>query len=171
MASHIGRCAWCGTIEEFLRFNRKTFMEMMKTQNAAVSDYPVGEAHYVAWRDEFKHLRVQLARLSPKYHKLHIALEYVLPGYPDKETGKVEYEKRPDAVIFSSNRVLVMEFKQHEPPPFEGFAREVRGYLRLLERWHPHVPKMSAKGLLVFADCAIPHPFPTTWLQSIQLSA
>jgi len=36
-----------------------------------------------------------------------------------------------------------------EPPPFDGFAAETRGYLRLLERWHPGVPRMSAKGTLV----------------------
>ena len=144
-----GACAWAGTIDEFLRFNRGSFMETMKARQALVTEYKADEHQYRAWRDEFRHLRVQLARLGGEYRRLHIALEYVVPGWPDKEAGKILYEKRPDVVLFSESQVLVLEFKQREPPPFEGFAKETRGYLRLLEEWHPKVPRMSAKGALV----------------------
>lgn len=144
-----GACAWVGTIDEFLRFDRGAFMETMKAGQALVTKYKADEHQYRAWRDEFRHLRVQLARLGSEYRRLHIALEYVLPGWPDRESGKVSYEKRPDAVVFSSSRVLVLEFKQREPPPYDGFAKEVRGYLRLLENWHSKVPRMGAKGALV----------------------
>ena len=192
-----GACAWVGTIDEFLRFNRGSFMETMKAGQALVTEYKADEHQYRAWRDEFRHLRVQLARLESEYRRLHIAFEYAVPGWPDKESGDVAYEKRPDAVIFSDQQVLVLEFKQREPPPYDGFAKETRGYLRLLENWHPKVPRMSAKGALVltkavdfgkkyprvraispdripavvrkaFADTTIPCPDPKLWLAAVK---
>jgi len=51
--------------------------------------------------------------------------------------------------IFGRSGVFVLEFKQREPPPFDGFAKETRGYLRLIEKWHPYVPRMTARGALV----------------------
>ena len=138
-----------GTIDELLRLNRRQFIDAMKAGNPTVSAYPLEQSQYKAWRDEFRHLRVQLAKLRAEYRKLHIAFEYVLPGHPDKDTGIIEYEKRPDVIIFSERQVLILEFKQREPPPYEGFAKETRGYLRLLEKWHPKVPRMTAKGALV----------------------
>lgn len=138
-----------GTIEELLSLNRRQFLDAMKAGNSTVSAYPLEQSQYKAWRDEFRHLRVQLAKLRSEYRKLHIAFEYVLPGHPDKDTGVVEYEKRPDVIIFSERQVLILEFKQREPPPYEGFAKETRGYLRLLEKWHPKVPRITAKGALV----------------------
>lgn len=193
---HAGTCAWHGTISEFLSLDRGGFLALMKAANSEVSGYPAGHPQYKAWRDEFKHLRRELAKLGAPYRRLHIAFEYVLPGHPDKDTGHVLYEKRPDVVIFSSGQVLVLEFKQREPPPYDGFAKETRGYLRLLEKWHSKVPRMGAKGLLVltkavdfgkkyprvkaispdripsqirkvFADALEPHPAPEEWLADI----
>jgi hypothetical protein len=149
ITSHAGKCSWVGTIEELLSLNRRQFLDAMKAGNPTVSAYPLEHSQYKAWRDEFRHLRVQLAKLRAEYRKLHIAFEYVLPEHPDKNTGVVKYEKRPDVIIFSERQVLILEFKQREPPPYEGFAKETRGYLRLLEKWHPKVPRMTAKGALV----------------------
>lgn len=149
MCVHVGKCAWCGTVEEFLKFDRGTFLGQMKTTNDRVSAYEVGQANYRAWRDEFKWLRGQFARLKGPYRQLHLAFEYVLPGWPDKSGGAITYEKRPDLVMFSQDQLLVFEFKQREAPPFAGFARETRSCLRLFEKWHRRVPKMSAKGALV----------------------
>ena len=149
ITSHAGKCSWMGTIDELLRLNRRQFIDAMKAGNPTVSAYPLEQSQYKAWRDEFRHLHVQLAKLRAEYRKLHIAFEYVLPGHPDKNTGVVEYEKRPDVIIFSERQVLILEFKQRDPPPYEGFAKETRGYLRLLEKWHPKVPRMTAKGALI----------------------
>ena len=196
-AEHIGRCAWHGTIDAFLSLDRGTFVDALKRANPYVSEYPVGHPQYKAWRDEFRHLRVQLSKLGERYRRLHIAFEYVLAGHPDKSTGAVAYEKRPDVIIFSADNVLVLEFKQREPPPFDGFAAEARGYLRLLEKWHPSVARMSAKGLLVlthavdfgkkyprvkavspdripsqirkvFSEDCVPHSDPESWLSEIR---
>ena len=134
ITSHAGKCSWTGTIDELLSSNRRQFLDAMKAGNSTVSAYPLEQSQYKAWRDEFRHLRVQLAKLKAEYRKLHIAFEYVLPGHPDKKTGVTEYEKRPDVIIFSERQVLILEFKQREPPPYEGFAKEARGYLRLLEK-------------------------------------
>ena len=149
--SHVGRCAWCGTIAEFLeRFDRGSFVALLKERNAWVSSFPVGKPQVDAWRDEFVKLRYsELEKLPEAFRRLHVAFEYVLPGHEDRETGEVTHEKRPDVVIFSSDQVLVLEFKQREAPPYDGFAKATRGYLRLFEKWHRRVPEASAKGLLV----------------------
>lgn len=67
---HSGRCACWGTIEEFLSLDRGRFMRTMKESNASLSEYEVGRSHYLAWRDEFRHLRVQLAKLGADYKRL-----------------------------------------------------------------------------------------------------
>ena len=150
----VGECAWAGTIGEFLALNRGVFIDAMRegTYKRMFNDKTISIGQYRAWRDEFRHLRRELSRLCSRWKQsigLCIAFEYVIPGHPDKDTGRVEYIKIPDVVIFSSNQVLVLEFKQREPPPYDGFAKETRGYLRLLEKWHPDIPRMNAKGALV----------------------
>ena len=62
-----------GTIDELLSLNRRQFLDAMKAGNSTVSAYPLEQSQYKAWRDEFRHLRVQLAKLRAEYRKLHIA--------------------------------------------------------------------------------------------------
>lgn len=146
-----GHYCWVGTIGEFLELDRGMFKAAMiaGTLPRLPKGERPGEGQYRAWRDEFLHLRRELGQLEQKYRRLHIVFEYILPGHPDKESGKVAYCKIPDVMVFGRGGVLVLEFKQREPPPYDGFAKETRGYLRLLERWHPSVSKMSAQGALV----------------------
>ncbi len=146
-----GDYCWAGTIGELLSLKRNQFVDAMvegTVRRLGNGDRP-GVEQRRAWRDELKHLKKELALLPECMKRLHIAFEYVLPGHPDKGSGEVAYCKIPDAIIFGRGGVLVLEFKQREAPPFEGFARETRSYLRLLEQWHPRVPRMSAHGALV----------------------
>ena len=146
-----GDYCWAGSIGEFLKLDRGEFVDAMVA--GTLARLPDGErpsqGQRAAWRDEFRHLRRELGKLDAKFHRLHIVFEYVLPGHQDRQSGRVEYCKIPDVVVFGRGGVLVLEFKQREPPPYDGFAKETRGYLRLLEKWHPLVPKMSARGVLV----------------------
>ncbi len=146
-----GKYCWAGTIDEFLKLTRDKFMLAMKVgTRARLKEGETLELGQIrAWKDERKHLFVQLSKLPLKYRGLHIVFEYVLPGHPDKLTEQVAYCKVPDAMVIGRSGVLVLEFKQREPPPYDGFAKETRSYLRLLEKWHPLVPKMSAHGALV----------------------
>lgn len=80
-----GKCCWMGTIDELLLdFDRGSFMKMMKREAREVSEYETSVKQYPAWRDEFKQLRNYFKKLGAKYRRLHVALEYVLPGWPDK---------------------------------------------------------------------------------------
>ncbi len=146
-----GDCCWVGTLGELLSLKRNQFVDAMvegTVRRLGNGDRP-NPSQRQAWRDELKHLKKELALLPAEMRSLHIVFEYVLPGHQDRETGEVEYCKIPDAMIFGRSGVLVLEFKQREAPPFEGFAKETRGYLRLLEKWHRRIPSMSAYGALV----------------------
>ena len=147
----IGEYCWVGTIAEFLSLDRGRFVDAMCSGSIRIHGCArrPSQGQRAAWRDEFKHLKRELARLDVAFHNLHIVFEYVLPGHENKTTGEVEYFKIPDAMIFGRSGVFVLEFKQREPPPFDGFAKETRGYLRLIEKWHPYVPRMTARGALV----------------------
>ena len=124
----IGEYCWVGTIAEFLSLDRGRFVDAMCRGSIRIHGCArrPSQGQRAAWRDEFKHLRRVL-----------------------KLGGEVEYFKIPDAMIFGRSGVFVLEFKQREPPPFDGFAKETRGYLRLIEKWHPYVPRMTARGALV----------------------
>ena len=147
----VGEYCWVGTIGEFLLLDRGSFVDAMRSGSIRIygGTRRPSQGQFAAWRDEFRHLKNEFAKLDVAFRNLHVVFEYVLPGHENKMTGAVEYVKIPDAMIFGRSGVLVLEFKQREPPPFDGFAKETRGYLRLIEKWHPRVPKMTARGALV----------------------
>ena len=139
----IGKCCWKGTIGQLLDMDRKMFVARMKEGQADVLPESAQTSQLKSWRDSFKVLKYDTFGSFKKselerWRNLEIVFEMELPN-----------RKRPDAVIFARNMVVVLEFKRMEKD-FDGFIKQVKSYCRSLRRLESLGKNRKVKGILIY---------------------
>eukprot|EP01047_Picozoa_sp_COSAG01_P001865 COSAG01_NODE_46_length_32080_cov_716.589319_14_plen_611_part_00 len=102
MKRHVG---WYGSIGDFLEADQSDLIRELKDHHDSNMGHPVTSEQIVAWREELLLLTQQLEIANRKNMEIsicHILLEYELP----RERGR-----KPDVLILTGKRCLVMEFK------------------------------------------------------------
>lgn len=137
------KCCWKGNIGQLLDMDRKEFMSAMLKGAKNLLPGPVETSQRKSWRDEFKVLKYDTFGSFKKselerWRNLEIVFEMELPN-----------RKRPDAVIFARNMVVVLEFKRMEKD-FDGFIKQVKSYCRSLRRLESLGKNRKVKGILIY---------------------
>ena len=146
----IEKCCWRGTIGQLLDMDRKEFMAAILEGSENLLPEPAGPSQRKSWRDEFKVLKYDTfgAFKKPeldKWRGLEIVFEMDLPN-----------GRRPDAVIFAKNMVVVLEFKRMEKG-FDGFINQVKSYCRSLRGMESHSRNRKVKGILIYTKAKNRH--------------
>ena len=99
-----------------------------------------GALQVAAWRDELAWLSASF-RLVPETCDWGVVLEYELPD---------EGGRRPDVVVLTSNRLIVLEFKRGRTRP--GHLDQVKAYAADLKDYHSESHDLPVDPVLVYTD-------------------
>ncbi len=94
-------CFWGGSVGTFLESDTRTLMESLQAGHARHCNETPGESQSTAWRNS---INVLLQVLKGLPSDLGLIFEYILP----RERGR-----RPDVILLTPQRVLVIEFKDY----------------------------------------------------------
>lgn len=124
----------------------KAFVNARLTEdNSGHAGEAVGGAQEAVWFDCFQFIKRTLAELPAELQEFELIFEYILPG---------RVYERPDVLLLTNNKVLILEFKKKRAPQIDDNKDDVAQVVRYRE-WtenHHQVTKergMQVKGYLV----------------------
>lgn len=142
-------------VSTFLSKSKKEFISKLRKSMKRLTEEECKPGEITAWEDCYDVLQRVLPKLPESYRALWIIFEYVLPK---KKPGTKKYCEgrycRPDVILLSSDRVLVMEFKQSKGINPDAFARHVHQagmYKRKLDKYHDASRHMTVLSILVLS--------------------
>lgn len=132
------RYCYADTIANFKKEDEDSFMEKMKT-NFKGYGLKLSDEQIDAWRDSYRVL--EEISLDPN---INIIFEYVLP---------YEGGRRPDTLLLSKERVVVLEFKMKKTAKqLEADIDQVSGYARDLIGYHYETREKEVTPILVLTQ-------------------
>lgn len=129
-------CYFYSTIAEFLKTSNSGILESLKEGAYNLYKKPAEDSQIRAWNDEISVLKNSSKELPENWI---IILEYILP----REQGR-----RPDVLILTGTKVLVLEFKQYEKEHLSQIDQVV-GYTRDLREYHSYCFEKQVLSFLV----------------------
>ena len=129
-------CYFYSTIAEFLKTSDFDILESLKEGAYNLYKKPAEDSQIRAWNDEISVLKNSSKELPENWI---IILEYILP----REQGR-----RPDVLILTGTKVLVLEFKQYEKEHLSQIDQVV-GYTRDLREYHSYCFEKQVLSFLV----------------------
>lgn len=130
-------CCYKGTLEEFQGIDKKAWIDKMKSSFSKISSLELGDLQISAWEDCYDHLIRAIRHIENK--QLGIVFEYVLPH---------EGGRRPDVIILSDNKILILEFKMRDRFKQEDID-QVNGYKRDIESYHKESAEIEVLPMLI----------------------
>ena len=97
------RYSYCHTLEYFMQSNEEKWLNEMHKNFLEAFDFDITAQQINAWKDCYRVLKEELAKLYQKNANFHIIFEYALPY----ESGR-----RPDVILVNDKYVLILEFKK-----------------------------------------------------------
>lgn len=138
------------TVHEFKNMKKSSWTDEMISGFSNVYDGELSKSQIGAWEDSFDVLQKTFDDVPDTFGKLHIVFEYVLPKHkPGSRKFDTGNGVRPDALVLSSNTVVVIEFKGLEKR-YNGCEAQARKYRRRIQEWHTESIGMNKKTALVF---------------------
>lgn len=112
------------TVEELKQSNTKLLTEEIKDFIESLG-LPVGKSQMVSWMDCIEYLKNAL-KDTVEFDDVYLVFEYWLP---------LSSFRRPDVIMFFSDRILVLEFKRKNIA-LDVDKNQLRGYLNELINYH-----------------------------------
>lgn len=142
------------TAGKFLSRSKEKFVrDLVKKIKSFYGECDKGEIK--AWEDCYDVLTVILSELPEAYWNLWMIFEYVIPqNKPGTKKFKRGLHRRADVILLSSDKVLVMEFKQSKginQKAFEKHVRQAGMYKRKLDKYHDASRDMEVLSVLVLS--------------------
>jgi Schlafen group 3, DNA/RNA helicase domain len=131
---------WIGTGCEIAEVRTEYVERVLRESHATYYAGSPGDAQVGAWRDELGWLSASF-RSVPETCDWGVVLEYELPG---------EGGRRPDVVVLTSNRLIVLEFKRGRMRP--GHIDQVKAYAADLADYHSESHDLPVDPVLVYPD-------------------
>jgi hypothetical protein len=131
---------WLGTGCEIADARPETVERALRESHAAYYAGSPGASQVAAWHDELNWLSASF-RSVPKTCEWGVVLEYELPG---------EGGRRPDVVVLTSDRLIVLEFKRGRMRP--GHVDQVKAYANDLADYHSETHGLPVDPVLVYTD-------------------
>lgn len=120
------RSCYCDSVANFLKMTEDEWLEEMKNNfDNVYATYYLEDAQIKAWRDSFRVMQNSLS--GAEYPATtQIIFEYRLP---------YEGGRRPDVILLSADKILVLEFKMAEKVK-QSYLDQVKSYGRDLKLYH-----------------------------------
>ena len=131
---------WIGTGCEIADIRPDSVERVLRESYATYYTGSAGDAQVAAWRDELAWLSASFKSV-PETCDWGVVLEYELPG---------EGGRRPDVVVLTSNRLIVLEFKRGRMRP--GHLDQVKAYAADLADYHSESHDLPVDPVLVYTD-------------------
>lgn len=148
-ASYLGNYCCLMTVNDVRGIGATEWADAMEENYGLVTPHALGDSQRRAWRDELKVLKRAFKDLPECYDGLDVIFEYVIPGNTELgEEPDPEIVIRPDVIILSSKKVLVLEFKQRDED-LRCLQKAARKYVKSIKRYHVNRPNRSVRGVLV----------------------
>ncbi len=163
-APFVGTCGLHMTVGEFISGREERWLELVCTTVSEMfpNKKPLKSTDnnrtVRSYRETISALVKELGNVCcsyPEFCELEVALEYVIPGErSDPDNGNI-FGLRADAVIFSTDRVAILEFKTGKSVNMIGAQiaeaiGQVNDYMRGLNRWHRHATPQNLRACAVF---------------------
>ncbi|WP_408956257.1 DNA/RNA helicase domain-containing protein [Natroniella sp. ANB-PHB2] len=129
-------CGGYGKIEDFLTKGLDKFQNELKCFVSEHLGFKVNDEQMIAWQNCYQFLKKQLKRLieiDEDYSQLSLAFEYSLP---------MEGGRRPDVLLFSKRKVVILEFKRKESYNYNDLEQLI-GYQRDIKNYHHQTNKQN----------------------------
>lgn len=133
---------WIGTGREVAELRPDLAERALHEAHATYYRESPGDAQVAAWRDELAWLSASFKSV-PETCDWGVVLEYELPD---------EGGRRPDVVVLTSNRLIVLEFKRGRMRP--GHVDQVKSYAADLKDYHSGCRDLPVDPVLVYTDHA-----------------
>lgn len=147
--SFLGNYCCLLTVREVREIDSRQWADIMEENYRLVTPHSLEESQKRAWRDELKVLKQAFRNLPECYDELSVIFEYVIPGNVELgEEPDPEIIIRPDVIILSSRKVLVLEFKQRDGDVV-FLQKAAKKYVKSIRRYHVNRPNRSVRGVLV----------------------
>lgn len=131
---------WIGTGCEIAEVRTESVERGLRESYAAYYTGSPGDSQVAAWKDEVGWLSASF-RSVPETCDWGVVLEYELPG---------EGGRRPDVVVLTSDRLIVLEFKRGRMRP--GHIDQVKAYAADLSDYHSESHDIPVDPVLVYTD-------------------
>ena len=131
---------WIGTGCEIAAVRPDSVERVLRESHATYYTGSPGVSQVDAWRDELTWLSAGF-RSVPETCDWGVVLEYELPG---------EGGRRPDVVVLTSDRLIVLEFKRGRMRP--GHLDQVKAYAADLADYHSESHDLVVDPVLVYTD-------------------
>lgn len=130
-----------------------SFVNQRLSEDNVKNDEVVGESQKEAWIDSFKFIRkyMDLENMNPT-----LIFEYILP---------LTVYKRPDVIIPTKNKVIVLEFKRKDSPEKSDIKQAIR-YREWLKNHHA-VSREKEMEIETYLVCTTPNADTNNTYQSI----
>ena len=129
-------CYFYSTIADFLKTSDSDILKSLKDGSAKLYNKPAEDSQVRAWNNEISVLKDSFKALPEDWI---VILEYILP----REEGR-----RPDVIILTGTKILVLEFKQYAEEHLSQLDQVV-GYTRDLREYHSYCYKKTVLPFLV----------------------
>jgi len=131
---------WMGTGCDMADVRPESVERALRESYAAYYAGSPGDSQVAAWHDELNWLSATF-RSVPETCDWGVVLEYELPG---------EGGRRPDVVVLTSDRLIVLEFKRGRMRP--GHIDQVKAYANDLSDYHSESHGLPVNPILVYTD-------------------
>ncbi|HYK96311.1 MAG TPA: hypothetical protein VE011_10665, partial [Candidatus Dormibacteraeota bacterium] len=131
---------WLGTGCEIADISPGVVERALRESYARYYSESPGDSQVGAWQDELAWLSASF-KVVPETCGWGVVLEYELPG---------EGGRRPDVVVLTSNRLIVLEFKRGRMRP--GHVDQVKAYASDLRDYHSESHNLPVDPVLVYTD-------------------
>lgn len=131
---------WLGTGCEFAEIKPGVVERALRESHAEYYTDSAGDSQIAAWQDEVAWLSASFKSV-PETCDWGVVLEYELPG---------EGGRRPDVVLLTSNRIIVLEFKRGRMRP--GHVDQAKAYAADLKDYHSESHDLPVDPVLVYTD-------------------
>lgn len=138
---------WAGPVSEFLATDDDTILIALEAHHRGLLNMAPSADAQRAWQEELAILRAALRRLQEGGEGIgswSVVFEYELP---------LEGGRRPDVVLLTNGRVIVLEFKSPMTPSVAQLD-QVEAYARDLSEYHEATHGVPVDPVLVLARSA-----------------
>jgi hypothetical protein len=138
---------WAGTVADFAALKSDEYLDALSAHHFTCCHQRPSGSQITAWRDTHRVLAFALAEVAQANARVGeswLVFEYELP----RERGR-----RPDVVLLSGDKVVVLEFKQQGVPD-RAFIDQAEAYARDLADYHEASHNREVTPLLVLTGSA-----------------
>lgn len=152
-----GKYCYCSRYSDFVSFDQDSWLEKMCKNFKECCEEEPSSSQIAAWTNCRSVLTSTFDSLPESFRDTWLVFEYALPR---NKPGTKKEDKmlcvRPDVLLISGDRIIVMEFKQREPDKdgniYEGLVSQAQKYKARLEKFH-----LMSHDMIIFNVLVLTH--------------